>query len=240
MLGTLTIIAITVFVLIIAVLGMYHIRKPTLYVETIDMDETFLKGIEEVCDALNIRLVKDDPDPDCASATIITTQSIECGDKLITYGPKAKGGVFHVDVNRKALLLRALDVAFTRKAGRIAVVYIEGDSAAMTVDEKAYVPIKTTQDRVLEDVFRTSQNRVLDAFVIMDPSLMFDRRKVVNSKFVIACGFESDGADINVHYDTYEQGYIAGVLGYNMHKGRRLFKDKNIMTKIYVTDSNKK
>jgi hypothetical protein len=228
-------IVTAVVLTVIAVLGIHYIRRPALYMETTDMDEKFLEGFEEVRDALNFRLIKDDPDPNCASATVVTAQSIECGDKLITYGPRASG-VFHVDADTRTLLRRALDVAYARKAARIAVVQL-ASADAIAVDAKAYVPITTTPERVLEDIFRTSQNRVLDAFVIMDPSLMFDRRKVSNSKLVIACGFKNDGADIVVDFDPKEQGYMAGVLAYNIHKGRRLFKDKNIFTKIYVSDT---
>lgn len=216
-------------------IGIQFIRQPVLYVETKDMDAEFLEGLFEAQDVLNFRLIKDDPDPNCASATVITSQNIECGDKLITYGgARTSGGVLHVDANAQALLRRALDVAYAKKAARIAVISSETDD--IDLDTKAYVSIKTTPKRVLEDVFRALQNRVLDVFVIMDPSLMFDRRKVDNSKLVIACGFKgADGADISVSFDPKEQGYMVGVLAYNMHKGRRLFKDKNIFTKIYVT-----
>lgn len=202
-----------------------------IFIETADMNSDFIQGVEEACDALNVRLIRDDKDPDCASATIITTQSIQCGDKLITYGPTAKGGTFHVDVNKKDLLQRAIDAALQRKAGRIAVVHLEDQ------DEESTIKIKTTPERVLEDVFRTIQNRVIDAFVIMDPSLMFDRRKIVNSKLIIACGFEHEGSDINVYYDPKEQGYMAAVLAYNMSKGIRLFGKADVKTKIYATDN---
>jgi hypothetical protein len=205
------------------------------------MDEMFLEGVEEVRDVLNVGLVKDAPGgPNCETATIITKQSIECGDKLIKYGSASKGPSLRVDADRGALLKEALAVAYARKAGRIAVVQMEGSSEMVAFDAKAYVPIQTNPQRVLEDIFRVSQNRVLDAFVIMDPLLMFDRRKVDNSKLIIACGFKDDGADINVHYDTKEQGYLTGVLAYNIRKGRRLFKDRNVVTKIYITDNKKK
>jgi len=226
---------LTVVVVIALAFVVRHFRTSAIFIETVDMNSDFIEGVEEACDALNVRLIRDDRDPDCESATIITTQSIECGDKLITYGPGARGGTFHVDVNKDDLLQKAIEIAYQKKAGRIAVVGFED-----MIGETAFINIKTTPERVLEDVFRIIQNRVIDAFVIMDPSLMFDRRKIVNSKLIIACGFESDrGADINVYYDSKEQGYMAAVLAYNLSKGRKVLRNAKVQTKIYVTDNSK-
>jgi hypothetical protein len=227
-------IGVVVVIIVAFAFGVRYFRTSAIFIETADMNSDFIEGVEEACDALNVRLIRDDRDPDCASATIITTQSIECGDKLVTYGPTAQGGVLHVDVNKGDLLQKAIDVAYQKKAGRIAVVRFEDDDAADTGN--VVINIKTTRERVLEDVFRTIQTRVIDAFVIMDPSLMFDRRKIVNSKLIIACGFEDKGADVTVYYDSKEQGYMAAVLAYNMSKGRKLFRSsEKIKTKIYTT-----
>ena len=228
-------IGVVVVIIVAFAFGVRYFRTSAIFIETADMNSDFIEGVEEACDALNVRLIRDDRDPDCASATIITTQSIECGDKLVTYGPTAQGGVLHVDVNKGDLLQKAIDVAYQKKAGRIAVVRFEDDDADDDTGN-VVINIKTTRERVLEDVFRTIQTRVIDAFVIMDPSLMFDRRKIVNSKLIIACGFEDKGADITVYYDSKEQGYMAAVLAYNMSKGRKLFRSsEKIKTKIYTT-----
>lgn len=231
-------VGVVVVIIVAFAFGVRYFRTSAIFIETADMNSDFIEGVEEACDALNVRLIRDDRDPDCASATIITTQSIECGDKLVTYGPTAQGGVLHVDVNKGDLLQKAIDVAYQKKAGRIAVVRFEDDDDDndAAAAETAVINIKTTPERVLEDVFRTIQNRVIDAFVIMDPSLMFDRRKIVNSKLIIACGFEDKGADVTVYYDSKEQGYMAAVLAYNMSKGRKLFRgEEKIKTKIYTT-----
>lgn len=229
-------VAVVVVIIVAFAFGVRYFRTSAIFIETADMNSDFIEGVEEACDALNVRLIRDDRDPDCASATIITTQSIECGDKLVTYGPTARGGVLHVDVNKGDLLQKAIDVAYQKKAGRIAVVRFEDDASDAADDTgNVVINIKTTPERVLEDVFRIIQNRVIDAFVIMAPSLMFDRRKIVNSKLIIACGFEDKGADVDVYYDSKEQGYMAAVLAYNMSKGRKLFRGaEKIKTKIYT------
>lgn len=228
---------------IAALLAIIYFRRPRVaYLDPTDLPADFIEGFREGCDAIGLApvIVTDDSIPNGGGAIVVTARpDLHPDRRRITRGAADPGAIHVIEHDLDALIRTAVDFGRTRRrAHRFVFLYDEtAEMLGLTrvqYPTSLYLKTMPNPEKALEDSFAVVQTRVVDAFVVTNPDLEFDRDKFQQSKVLIACGYESAKADASVSYDAREQGYLAAVLSHNANDP--LFIDKKIKTKIYVKE----
>jgi hypothetical protein len=156
---------------------------------------------------------------------------------LITYGPPTDADTVDYNIvwDTQGMVKRALKMAAKKNAKIILVVQ---DDTTPRVDVGDILHVYVPKDAIYGELIKTMYGRPADTFIVIGDNLAdlpFDTFETVLIR--ISCGFDDPSFHASIFQDEVEQGYLAGMLAYNVLKGRSaLFKEKNIFTKIYTND----